>query len=148
MARNVAIVNDAGELVPALPRRGRFAVEQWLRDRGDDARPAEAAKRTGWTCKANLCRATVAGKRVIYAREDKLSPGLPCAEADILIADFPLRGRCRSVTLRIDRFDVWRHGAHALSLGADGTRIMTAAKARGLRPWVIAPVARRKTAAR
>ena len=147
-ARNAAIINEAGELVPALPRRGRFAVEQWLRDRGDDARPAEAAKRMGWTCKANLCRATVAGRRVIYAREDKLSPGLPCAEADILIADFPLRGRCRQVAVRIDRFDVWRHGAHALSLGTDGVRIVTASKTRGLRPWVIAPVARRTTAAR
>jgi competence protein ComEC len=147
-ARNVAIVNDEGHLVPALSRRGRFAVEQWLRDRGDDTRPAQAAKRKGWTCKANLCEAVLAGKRVVFIREDKLSPALPCAEADILIADFPLRGRCRSVATRIDRFDVWRHGAHAVSVGANGIEIATASAARGLRPWVIAPVARRKTAAR
>ena len=146
-ARNVAIVNDAGELVPALSRRGRFAVEQWLRDRGDDTRPAQAAKREGWTCAANICRATVLGKWVVFAREDKLSPLLPCGEADILITDFPLRGRCSNVAVRIDRFDVWRHGAHALSIGPAGLTISTAAQARGLRPWVIAPVPRRKTAA-
>jgi competence protein ComEC len=147
-ARNVAIVNDNGLLVPALARRGRFAVEQWLRDRGDAARPAEAARRSGWTCEANLCRATVAGKRIVFVREDKLTPALPCAEADILIADFPLRGRCRTVATRIDRFDVWRHGAHAISVGSSGIEIATAATARGLRPWVIAPMPRRKAAAR
>ena len=30
--------------------------------------------------------------------------------------DFPLRGACAAVRLRIDRFDLWRNGAHALYL--------------------------------
>jgi hypothetical protein len=35
----------------------------------------------------------------------------------------------------VDRFDVFRDGATALSFGEDGIRIETANGARGARPW-------------
>src|SRR5262245_36870727 len=105
--KNVAIRGDSGELVPAQPRRSRFAVSQWLRVDGDGAEPAEAARRAGWTCEGAICRAAVKGRRVLYLSDEKLTMTIPCAEADVLVAAFPLRGRCRSVPLRIDRFSVW-----------------------------------------
>src|SRR5205823_4960089 len=110
---NVAARTDGGTLVPANSRRGRFAIEAWLRADGEPVSFREAARRSGWTCAADLCRADIKGKRVLYVHEGKTQPGFAC-EADVLIVDFPLRGRCPSVPLRIDRFDLWRLGAHGL----------------------------------
>jgi hypothetical protein len=57
-----------------------------------------------------------------------------------------LRKACKTVPIRIDRFDVWRGGAHAITIH-DGTA--TIANARGLsgnRPWVVIPEPRRPLA--
>ncbi|WP_119273896.1 ComEC/Rec2 family competence protein [Taklimakanibacter deserti] len=147
-AKNVAVRNDSGDLVPAQPRRGRFAVSQWLRVDGDGATPTQAAHRTGWICEGSVCRAAVRGQRLLYLSEEKLVMTIPCGEADILIAAFPLRGRCRSVPLRIDRFSVWRMGAHALYVDGGAVRVETARGLQGLRPWTITPEPRRKDTSR
>ena len=147
-AKTVAIRTDGGELVPAAPRRGRFAVSQWLRADGDSISPVAAADREGWICEEALCRATVKGRRVLYLPQDKPALTIPCAEADILVAAFPLRGRCRSVALRIDRFSVWRAGAHAIYVDAGDLRVETARGLQGVRPWTIVPEPRRKDTSR
>ncbi len=147
-AKNVAIRSDSGELVPAQSRRGRFAVSQWLRADGDGAEHAEAAHRPGWHCEGAICRAAVKGRRILYLSEEKLAMTIPCTEADILVAAFPLRGRCSSVPLRIDRFSVWRSGAHALYVDESAIRIETARGRQGLRPWTIVPEPRRKDSSR
>ncbi len=68
-----------------------------------------------------------------------------CVEADVLIAQFPLRGRCRNAAIRIDRFDVWRNGSYALYISSGGeVEIETARQARGMRPWALNPVAQRE----
>jgi competence protein ComEC len=148
VAKNVVIRGDSGELVPAQTRRSRFAVSQWLRADGDGAEHAEAARRAGWQCEGAVCRATVKSRRVLYLSEEKLAMTIPCADADILVAAFPLRGRCRSVPLRIDRFSVWRSGAHALYVEDGAIRIETARGLQGLRPWTIVPEPRRKDTSR
>ncbi|MGE4248646.1 MAG: ComEC/Rec2 family competence protein [Parvibaculaceae bacterium] len=147
-AKTVAIRGAGGELVPAGPRRGRFAVDQWLRADGDAATLAEAAGRAGWSCEGQVCRATVRDKRVLYLPQEKLAMTIPCAEADILIAAFPLRGRCHAVPLRIDRFSVWRAGAHALYVADGAVRVETARGRQGVRPWTVIPEPRRKDTSR
>ncbi|MFZ5671326.1 MAG: ComEC/Rec2 family competence protein [Pseudomonadota bacterium] len=147
-AKTMAARGAEGEMVPVHARRGRFAVTQWLRQEGDEAAPADAARRPGWTCMEGVCRASVGGRRVVYVDKDGPAMALPCAEADILVTGFPLRGRCRSVKLRIDRFSVWREGAHALYLDGDTVRVETARDLQGERPWVIVPEPRRKDTSR
>jgi competence protein ComEC len=142
---NVAVRSEEGTLVPASSRRGRFAVEAWLRADGDAVSAKEAAGHRGWTCTGDLCRTQIDGRRILYAHEGKVSVTTLACDADILIADFPLRGRCRSVPLRIDRFDLWRLGAHALYLDAETATIKTARAEQGKRPWVIVPVPRKRT---
>lgn len=139
--RNVALRDAAGGLVPAQGRRGRFTVETWLRTNGEEAGFAEAARRPGWSCADGLCRAELKGLRVTYVSGREGQP-LDCRETDILIADFPLRGACREVPLRIDRFDLWREGAHALTIGPAGVIIATARGAQGDRPWRVTPQSR------
>lgn len=147
-AKTMAARGAEGDMVPVQARRGRFAVSQWLRLEGDEALPAEATRRPGWTCVEDVCRASVEGRRVVYVGKEEPAMALPCAEADILVTAFPLRGRCRSVKLRIDRFSVWRKGAHALYIDGDAIRIETARDLQGERPWVIVPEPRRKDTSR
>ncbi|MCA3562561.1 MAG: ComEC family competence protein [Aestuariivirga sp.] len=141
---NVALRDAAGHLVPAQPRRARFAVEKWLQANGEEVSLAEAAKRAGWTCSHGRCAARVRGRAVVYLAGGEGKP-LNCKGMDVLIADFPLRGACRSVTLRIDRFDLWRHGAHAIDLSGPGPLVTTARGAQGRRPWVVVPQPRQLT---
>lgn len=147
-AKTMAARGAEGDMVPVQARRGRFALSQWLRLEGDDAQPADAARRPGWTCVKDVCRMSVEGRRVVYVGKEEPAMALPCAEADILVTGFPLRGRCRAVKLRIDRFSVWRKGAHALYIDGDAIRIETARDLQGERPWVIMPEPRRKDTSR
>jgi competence protein ComEC len=140
--QNVALRSADGLLVPALAKRARFTVEKWLIVNGEEIRPVDAARRSGWTCLHNRCDATVKGKRIAYLSklEDTV---LDCDGIDILITDFPLRRSCRSVPLRIDRFDLWRAGAHAICIENGAVVVETARGSQGDRPWVVRPEARK-----
>ena len=138
---NVAVRNAVGELVPVNARRDRFAVEKWLLANGESVTLAEAARRPGWTCAGPVCRVAVRDKAVMVASRDA-QPPLNCAGIDILIAAFPLRGTCRLVKLRIDRFDLWRDGGHAVFIGSDGVTVRTAREMQGARPWRVIPTPR------
>ena len=144
-AANVAFRSEAGELVFAAPRRGSFAAGKWLQANGEEASLKDAAARPGWTCVERRCTATVKNKTIAYFREAE--GAVPsCDGIDILIADYPLRGACRTVAIRIDRFDVWRHGAHALWIDDGEIDIATARGDCGARPWVVVPEPRKKPA--
>ncbi len=136
-----------GELVPVYARRGRFAVDRWLLADGDSADLAQAAERAGWTCGDDVCSGQVKGKSILWLGR-KATPPSNCRSADIVVSANPLRRRCGYPApgqLHIDRFDVWRHGAHAVSISADGKmEVTTALGVSGSRAWVHEPVARRK----
>ncbi|MGQ0484260.1 MAG: ComEC/Rec2 family competence protein [Hyphomicrobiales bacterium] len=144
-AANAAFRNEAGELVFAAARRGSFAAGKWLQANGEEAKLKDAAARPGWTCEERRCTAKLKGKTVAYFREAEAAAPA-CDGIDILIADYPLRGACRSVAIRIDRFDVWRHGAHVLWIDNGEIAIATARGESGARPWVVVPEPRRKPA--
>ncbi|WP_395685319.1 ComEC/Rec2 family competence protein [Aestuariivirga sp.] len=143
--RNVALRNSSGLLVPAHARRGRFAVDAWLQENGEEVRLAEAARRPGWSCRDKVCEAKVKGRRVVYVSEWEVPPP-GCADADILIVDFPLRGSCSAASLRIDRFDLWRFGAHAIWLEDSEVLIRTSRGEQGDRPWTVLPRPRVRSA--
>lgn len=138
---NVALMSAQGELVPAYARRARFSVEKWLAANGEEQDPSKAQKREGWVCGDGACRAIVKGRSVLYLSRMEGRP-LECADAQILITDFPLRGACPRVPLRIDRFDLWRNGAHAVWINNGDVTVTTARQEQGGRPWVVKPEAR------
>jgi competence protein ComEC len=140
-ASNVALRNDSGELVFAQVRKGSFAARRWLLANGESATFAEAARRPGWSCSGGICRAVIKGLRTVYAAEE--SARLPdCATIDILVSAAPLRGRCRTVALRIDRFAVWRNGAYSVQIKDGKPQVSNASGIAGQRPWVLVPTAR------
>jgi competence protein ComEC len=139
--QNMVLRTEDGLLVPAKPRRARFSVEKWLAANGEEETLSAAAKRSGWRCEDGRCRAVVKGRRVLYLSGIEGQP-FDCNQTDIVIADFPLRGACRAVSVRIDRFDLWRYGAHAVYLEDASVSLRTARQQQGQRPWVITPEAR------
>ena len=142
-AANVAIRVDSGELVFANSHRGRFASEKWLQANGEETSFREAATRAGWTCDARSCRTKVKGKVLGYFMDgDGTVPS--CDGLDIIIAAYPLRGVCKAVPTRIDRFDVWRMGSHAITINDKTLHVTTARGLSGNRPWVVVPEPRKK----
>ena len=128
-----------------MQRKARFTVEKWLLREGDSASFADALKRPGWQCGGTACRALVKGTQLVYLRQDTPRDRVAqlCGNAGIVIAAVPLRGACRAARLRIDRFDLWRNGAHAAySDGAGDWRVVTARDLQGRRPWVVQPAPR------
>ncbi len=60
-----------------------------------------------------------------------------CRRANIVISRVPAPDPCREAQLVIDKFDLWRSGAHSLAFGKKGEVIIkTANGLRGKRPWV------------
>ncbi|HEY9538622.1 MAG TPA: hypothetical protein VIS03_13615, partial [Kiloniellaceae bacterium] len=59
-----------------------------------------------------------------------------CGWAAVVISVEPLRRQpCAGAAVVIDRFDVWREGAHAVRLDAAGIAVETVAQQQGGRPW-------------
>ena len=144
-AANAAFRNGSGELVFASQHRGRFAAEKWLQANGEEIAFKQAAARTGWTCEARSCRSEIKGKVIGYFLDGEgVQPA--CMGLDIIIAAYPLRGACKSVPTRIDRFDVWRMGSHAIIIEGSTAAITTARGLSGNRPWVVVPEPRKKIA--
>jgi len=123
-----------------------FAVERWLLADGDGAKLTDAAKRQGWTCADDVCLAKVKNKTVIWLGRN--TPPADCKTADIVVSANPLRRLCgypSAGKVHIDRFDVWRNGAHAVKVEKGGTiAVNTARGLSGQRLWTYEPVARRK----
>lgn len=142
-AQAIAARNANGALVPAPGLKGNFAVKRWLAARGDAVRAPEAALRPLWICSPSACLADVRGRKVAFLKATA-EIAKPCPVADVIVAQYPLRRRCRGRLITIDRFDVWRNGAHALTLTENGVQVTTARGEQGQRPWSWAPRPRTK----
>ena len=93
----------------------------------------------------NMCRrwqnlpkptiAQVQGKTVALV-EDPRALSEDCRRADIVVSAVPVRRRCASARVVVDRFDLWRNGAHAIRIGPDGAvSVETVADYSGNRLW-------------
>ena len=87
------------------------------------------------SCDPDGCRMTQGGATILLARS--LRP-LECAGITLVVSAEPARAVCPGAPL-IDRFTVWRDGAHAVWL-RDGQAVVLSDRAyRGVRPWVPPP---------
>jgi competence protein ComEC len=136
-------VRDAeGGLLLSTRRAEAFTAEGWLRRVADDAAetwPEEGASADG--------RLACDGIGCLYRAEDHLVALVKdvaaleedCAEADVVVSLVPVRRRCPSAQVVVDRFDLWRNGAHALWLTPEAVEVVSVGETRGTRPWVIGP---------
>lgn len=118
-------------------RGGRAERETWLKRLGlpDQISWAALEGREGspLACDALGCIFAAKGRPVAIIRQSPAARE-DCARANIVVALVPLYGWCDQAALSIDRFDLWRSGAHAIWLG-DAIHVQSAAESQGLRPW-------------
>ena len=76
------------------------------------------------------------GKRISFVMAKGSLPE-SCAGADIILSMEPFKEveECRRQTVLLDRWDIWRKGAHAIYLSPEGMRVETVQADRGKRPW-------------
>ncbi len=145
-------------LVERRPGAKRFVHEIWLRGAGlaeGAALPLEGEAAGGRiACEPRLCvlRDAAGRPRVALVRPPPAPPpprGQPrpatafrpaatapaCGAAPVLLSPEPVRGRCPGGAV-VDRFSVWRDGAHAVFLRGAEAVVVSDRAHRGDRPWV------------
>jgi competence protein ComEC len=132
-----------GGLLVSSKSVGRSVREAWLRRTGNEEPagywPKQGASTDGGLrCDPSGC-VYRADEHVVAvaARGEALIED--CRLADVVISLVPVRGACTSASTLLDRFDLWREGAHALWLYRGGVRIESVNGVRGDRPWVLRP---------
>ncbi len=135
-ARMIAVRTEAGVFLQRQSGGNALVREMWLRAWGAEdaaALPREVAA-GGVACTPGGC-VLHAVPEVVLLRGDPAREA--CARAALVVSAEPVRGRCRAQVL--DRFSVWREGAHAVWFGATGVTVLSDRAWRGNRPWVPPP---------
>lgn len=136
--RLMAVKLADGSLSLSDSRRDRFAAELWLESVGQVNRrywPRVGETEDGrLACDPLGCVYRAGGKTVALIRDGRALAD-ECGRDGILISAVPVRGRCPGPRLVIDRFDLWRSGAHALWLDGNKLILRTVREYRGHRPW-------------
>jgi len=131
-----AVRGASGDLVMLGGSPKSFARETWLRrDAQKETEAADAGGRP--SCDILGCIYRPARRPDLRIALVRLPDALPedCARADIVISAAPAFGRCSGPLLVIDRFDLWRGGAHAVWLGKDSVTMRSVVQGQGERPW-------------
>ncbi|MDX9861041.1 MAG: ComEC/Rec2 family competence protein [Rhodospirillales bacterium] len=141
--RLMAVRDADGALAVSSRRLSRFDAEIWLRRGGQEETPdlwpaAGVAGDGTLACDALGCIYRAAGHVIALVR-DEGALAEDCRLADVVVASVPVRRPCPSAAVVIDRFDLWRNGAHALWVATDGIRVESVNAVRGDRPWVARP---------
>ncbi len=137
-ARLLAVRGAGDTLLLSTVRAQRFEADIWRRRLG--LSEVAAWPRLGEAAGGRLrcdplgCLYRAEGQLVALSLDGRALAD-DCAAATVVISREPVRRRCVGPGLVIDRFDVWRHGAHALWLSPEGVRVETVRGRRGERPW-------------
>ncbi|MEO0832875.1 MAG: ComEC/Rec2 family competence protein [Pseudomonadota bacterium] len=137
---SAVITGDPARTVAVFDRRrSRFAVSNWLEQVGLDPDRQQAVRMARLAACDNYgCVATVRTNLRLAVTRTPLSLADDCAQADLVVAHFPVNRRLRANcdARLIDRRDSWNAGAHAIWIGHDGDLdIRTTNRSRAGRPW-------------
>lgn len=134
--RYVAVHLDESYSISRTARS--FTAKMWLRRAGQEGaprwpRPGQTSANGDLRCDETACWLDSEAGPILIS-DDPLTIAQHCDDVVLVVSREPVRHRCAARI--VDRFDVWRHGAHAIWLTNEGVRIKTAHQARGARPWV------------
>lgn len=139
----IAVRGEAGDLWLSSKREATFSAEMWLRRAGQ--RTAKTFPQVGTTEGVDLSCDPLSciyrrDKHTVALVRDARALAEDCAHATLLIATVPVnRSSCPAPLAVIDRFDIWRRGAHTLSISDTWWETRTVRRVRGARPWVRQP---------
>ena len=137
--RLMALRDGQGHLWLSSRKRAGFVAETWLRRNGASSGPvwplARRHPQSPLDCDSLGCVYKGKGHVTAFAmRGEALAED--CRRATILVSLEPLRWRrCQNPDTVIDRFDLWRRGAHAVWLDAGRPVVQSVAQGRTSRPW-------------
>jgi len=131
--QSAAVRGPDGALTILGAKPDAYTASQWLL-RDGDRRDIDAA-RAGAHCDELGCVTTGKAGRVISLSLRAGALFEDCARASVEISAVPIRRPCKGPDLVLDRFDVMRQGATAVTFGANGLSVDTVAAERGKRPW-------------
>ncbi len=126
-----AVKGGDGRLVLSPGRGDRFTRAVWSEAWGKSDQSWQSME--GLSCDLSGCVLTSGQRRAVFAF-DEAAAVEDCGRAEVMIAVMPVWQLCNQ-GLRIDRFDVWRHGAHAVWLTEEGVRIKRVSDETGKRRW-------------
>jgi competence protein ComEC len=137
--KGFAVRDASGSYVLGPWNNSSFRTETWLRRVGQERFAADrsdgAARGGSLSCDALGCLYRRDGHTVAFVRDPK-AMAEDCRVATLVVSAEPVRRRdCKAPKQVIDRFALWRGGAHAVSLLSSGARIETVAEHQGDRPW-------------
>jgi competence protein ComEC len=143
--RLAAVRLEDGRYVLSNTMRERFSGRQWLRSTGQkNTEFWGSASDPNVNCDRLGCIARVKGKTVAFIRDERALAD-DCVMADIVVSATPVRQKCPSAIAVIDKFDLWRYGAHSIYLSDDEVKTEHVARQHGVRPWSTKrPPARRR----
>lgn len=139
LADDTLLVQKGGRILKETwdRRAGPLAPERWpKRSRSNDGRLA---------CDQLGCLWRADGRMAALVLDDDGVAAACDSAARIVLSAVPIREACRGAVVVVDRFDLWRRGAHALWVEDDGrVRVETVAAWQGDRPWSYKPTRRKK----
>ena len=139
--RLMAVREPHGELSLSSDRVARFSAGIWLRRAGQASAsvwPTTGVAAGGWLrCDPLGCIYRAQGQVVALVRDGR-ALAEDCRVATVMVSLEPVpRRRCPGPEVLVDRFDLWRNGAHALRLGPGAVDVESVRDHRGARPWVV-----------
>jgi len=146
-AKLFAVKSGEGVLYLSSKSVSRFTGETWLRRAGINPSDGIAYRsRSGrmrstglnGNCDQLGCIFLLKGETIALVTGAQALPE-DCRRASMVVSAEPVPWACESAHLVIDRYDVWRNGAHAIWLEDGGIKVETANDRRGNRPWVLRP---------
>jgi competence protein ComEC len=130
---SAALRGSDGRLIILGTHPDEYTATQWLL-RDGDRRDVQAAREAAH-CDGTGCVATAKDGRLVALSLRAAALVEDCARAQIVISAVPVRRLCRGPELVLDRFDIARGGATAVTFGMHGNTVETVAAERGKRPW-------------
>lgn len=115
----------------------RFAAKIWM-ERDGQLTPrvwnAGSVAAETLSCDKLGCVYRRAGRHIALIKDARAFAD-DCRADWIVVSTIPVRRACDGTVRTIDRFDLWRHGAHAIWISRDTVTVKSVRAVRGDRPW-------------
>lgn len=138
-AKLMAARAAGGGMMLSSRRAAKLHADSWVRRAGGSAPepwPNEGTSRDGrLSCDSLGCLYRARGQIAALAQHEG-ALAEDCEAATVIVSLVPVRRTCRGPTIVIDRFDLWRYGAHAIWLDPGAVTVATVREWQGGRPWV------------
>ena len=139
-----AVKSADGSFLLSSKRVSKFVGQTWLRRVGHNPAAKSNFPKTGYgkdgrlACDQLGCILKLNGQTIGLIMQNQALPE-DCRLADVIISAVPVFWGCPSAKLIIDRFDLYRNGAHAVWIDDAGVTVKSVNQERGYRPWVLRP---------